>query len=163
MKIYSFHRDNFSLISRSQIHQISALDEELLKAENWGFEYWSQIVQVDKLQKWCLYWAQRDGDILGFALYQVVGQLVDKNAQWHLCKIVVSESEQNQSIATKLWEAQRRDAPASEIFLEVRASNLKAISFYLKKMMTVVGWAKAQYSDGEAALRMLGPRKKISD
>jgi len=130
--------------------QILQLDAMILPDEKWTLESWQNVWN----RNYQLHLFVQKDEVQAFALYQ----LIEFNPTWHLCKLVVAKNHQRQGLAGKLWDYQRKISPDSEIFLEVRVSNLNAINFYLKKSMTVVGLARGQYSNGESALRMIGPR-----
>jgi ribosomal protein S18 acetylase RimI-like enzyme len=129
------------------------LDASLLPKEVWKRQAWDGV--FDSLDdSYQLSILTRDQTLVGFALYHTQAG----NSQWHLLKFGINKTSQKQGNASILWEIQRQANPKSEIFLEVRVTNIAAISFYIKKEMMVAGLAKGQYSNGEAALRMIGPR-----
>ena len=102
--------------------------------------------------------AREHGELCAFAIART---LVDEA---ELLLIAVTPSQRRQGVAALLWIelVQRlRSAGATKIFLEVRASNMPARSFYLSRGLSEIGVRKNYYPNGvhdgdrEDALQML--------
>lgn len=102
--------------------------------------------------------AREHGELCAFAIART---LVDEA---ELLLIAVTPSQRRQGVAALLWIelVQRlRGAGATKIFLEVRASNMPARSFYLSRGLSEIGVRKNYYPNGvhdgdrEDALQML--------
>jgi [ribosomal protein S18]-alanine N-acetyltransferase len=75
----------------------------------------------------------------------------------HVVSVAVLESHRRKGIATKLLrasEGELRKRSATEVYLEVRVSNLDAISLYEHVGYKKVGRLESYYKDGEAAFLM---------
>lgn len=89
--------------------------------------------------------AHEHGEVVAFAIART---LVDEA---ELLLIAVTPSERRQGVAALLWIelAQRlRIAGATKIFLEVRASNAAARSFYSSRGLSAIGVRKNYYANG---------------
>ena len=102
--------------------------------------------------------AREHGELCAFAIART---LVDEA---ELLLIAVTPSQRRQGVAALLWIelVQRlRSAGATKLFLEVRASNMPARSFYLSRGLSEIGVRKNYYPNGvhdgdrEDALQML--------
>lgn len=75
-----------------------------------------------------------------------------------ICQIAIHPNYQHQSLGTRLLEEIFKDAYAKKtktLTLEVRASNTKAINFYLKHGFKITLTKKNYYSNNEDALYMI--------
>ena len=91
-------------------------------------------------------------NIVGFLVYWI---LFD-NAQ--ICNICVIDECKKRGIASKLFDIAEEDFKKNECFtitLEVRVSNVPAISLYEKRGFTKVCIRKGYYNDGEDAYYMM--------
>ena len=89
--------------------------------------------------------AHERGEVVAFAIART---LVDEA---ELLLIAVTPSERRQGVAALLWIelAQRlRIAGATKVFLEVRASNAAARSFYSSRGLSAIGVRKNYYPNG---------------
>ena len=96
--------------------------------------------------------AEENDNIVGFLVYWI---LFD-NAQ--ICNICVIDECKKRGIASKLFDIAEEDFKKNECFtitLEVRVSNVPAISLYEKRGFTKVYIRKGYYNDGEDAYYMM--------
>ena len=96
--------------------------------------------------------AEDESKIVGFLVYWI---LFD-NAQ--ICNICVIDEYKKRGIASKLFDIAEDDFKKNECFsitLEVRVSNVPAISLYEKRGFTKISIRKGYYNDGEDAYYMM--------
>ena len=85
-----------------------------------------------------------DTRVVGFCLARGIQD------EWEIYKIAVEPTFQQQGGATKLLTFFERGRKG-QVFLEVRASNVRAQAFYQKNQYQYIGLRKKYYSDGEDA------------
>lgn len=93
-----------------------------------------------------------EGNIVGFLVYWI---LFD-NAQ--ICNICVIDEYRKKGVATTLFEMAEKEFAKNECFsvtLEVRVSNVPAISLYEKRGFSKICVKKGYYKDGEDAYYMM--------
>lgn len=127
-----------------------------------------QMLRLERLSEGASHWSEpqyqsligvKDADISTVALVaeceanpSVVGFLIARHVspEWELENIVVSHETRGQGIGTRLMQellthAQQTNSKA--VFLEVRESNIAAISLYLKLGFQQTGRRKSYYSN----------------
>jgi [ribosomal protein S18]-alanine N-acetyltransferase len=122
--------------------------ETLVNTSPWKMSEFEQALTNDRYI--CL--VEVDGQITG---YCVLNTILDES---ELLIIGVMPCLQGQGIASNLLEYvlnSLQKKACSTFFLEVRASNLKAIKFYEKFEFKQVGRRKAYYGDEDALLYSL--------
>jgi ribosomal-protein-alanine N-acetyltransferase len=95
----------------------------------------------------------QDDKTIGFALFH----LVPGDDVAHLLKILIVPEMRGEGFSPHLWTSTLQDlknSGASSVYLEVAASNHRAIGFYEKCGFKQLRKSKAFYSDGEDALIM---------
>lgn len=115
----------------------------------WTLKQWQEFDPKNDL----LY-VVRNPHLMGFALF---GKSDDTA---HLYKILLHPNERGNGQALLFWEHLTQDlkmAGFMKIYLEVEASNSRAISFYKKAGLKELRKIKGYYSTGEDALTMLMP------
>ena len=80
--------------------------------------------------------AEREGVVAGFAVFRGVGE-----GEWELLNIAVARTFRRQGVARELLAA----LPLGRIFIEVRASNTAARTFYERTGFTVLGLRRGYY------------------
>ena len=113
---------------------------------------WSPAILSDCFSSDYFIWMMGD-------LNQTMGFIVAKNNVdfWEILQIVIDQPYQRHGLASQLLkfvvgEAQQKQI--QKIELEVRASNLAAITLYEKTGFVCVGFRKKYYSNGEDAVLM---------
>lgn len=131
-------------------------DVERLERQTMGGDAWSASLVADELPRadrtW---WAAFAGEALaGYC----GGWVVDGQVQ--VLKIAVDPAYRRRGIAAELLAlvaADARDLGASEMTLEVRASNAGAQTFYERMGLRAIGTRPRYYQDREDAVIMSGP------
>lgn len=92
----------------------------------------------------CVLLLEEDGATRGFIVARAT------NPEWEIENIAIAESHQRRGLATQLVRAlinQAKESAAAAIFLEVRASNEPAQSFYKAHAFREVGRRRSYYSN----------------
>lgn len=135
--------------NNNHVDEIVSLDQKYFLAP-WNKEQF--IYEINENQFSTTYVILDDNKVIGFIIYWI---LFD---QGELVKICVSEEYARLGLAKKMLDKMSEDFKRAECFvctLEVRKSNVKAISLYEKYGFTYVLTKKAYYSNGEDALYMM--------
>ncbi|MCK6519086.1 ribosomal protein S18-alanine N-acetyltransferase [Myxococcota bacterium] len=91
------------------------------------------------------------GAVLGYALgWEVAGET-------QILRVAVGASHRRQGLGRALLEALCLACGGGEALLEVRVSNLPAITLYERAGFVITGRREAYYRDGEAAILMSRP------
>lgn len=101
-----------------------------------------------------LFSLRNQSDLNGYALFQAVPG--DDTA--HLLKIMIEPAKRGTSTSQEFWKeilVQLRSLNFLSIYLEVEATNARAIRFYEKSGFKLLRKNKAYYSNGEDALIMM--------
>lgn len=99
----------------------------------------------------CLVYEQ-DKKVVGFVVFSIMYEKVE------IIDIVVQDECQRQNIGSQLLSSVIKecvDKKCESLTLEVRPSNEKAISFYVKHGFRQISMRKSYYHDGEDALVMI--------
>lgn len=131
--------------------------------------FWNKILEMDQRlfpRPWSRpLWEDLDGNhhqimswskgeaLLGFALFS----LVPGDDIAHLLKILMQPEHRGRGETVLFWREiafELEAKGAKSVFLEVEASNLRAIAFYQKIGFKSLRQVKAYYSDGSDALTM---------
>lgn len=115
----------------------------------WTDSHW---LNLDLNQNVILTWRKEDS-LVGYALFQIVNG--DDTA--HLLKILVRPEFRGGQFTGDFWSnilTFLRSRKCRSIYLEVEASNGRAISFYNRMGFKLLRRNKAYYSNGEDALMM---------
>lgn len=133
-----------------------AADVAALESAVMGSDAWKAALVADELpRKDRTWWAAFDGDTLaGYC----GGWIVDGQVQ--ILKIATDPAYRRRGIAAELLALVASDARnlgASEMTLEVRASNAGAQTFYERMGLRAIGTRPHYYSDREDAVIMTGP------
>lgn len=100
-----------------------------------------------------LFSVRNQSDLNGYALFQAIPG--DDTA--HLLKIMIEPHKRGTAISKEFWNeilVHLRSLNYQSIYLEVEASNSRAIRFYEKSGFKLLRKNKAYYSNGEDALIM---------
>ena len=88
------------------------------------------------------------GEVLGYALgWEVAGET-------QILRVAVGAAHRRQGLGRALLEALCAACGGGEALLEVRASNLPAITLYERAGFVITGRREGYYRDGEAAFLM---------
>lgn len=115
----------------------------------WTMEQWSEL----KTDQNILYTWRTQNTLIGYCLFGITP--VDDVA--HLFKILIDPVHRHQGNAVLFWSAivhALKIKKLSRIYLEVEASNQRAILFYEKAGFKLLRRNKGYYSNGEDALMM---------
>lgn len=115
----------------------------------WTPDQWHEL---NPAQHHLFTWAV-ENKLVGYALFQY---LTDDDTA-HLLKILINPDERGSGESQRFWSAimsflESRDL--QHVYLEVEASNARAIGFYEKCGFAVIRRNKAYYSNGDDALIM---------
>lgn len=133
-----------------------AADVAAMEKETMGSDAWSASLVADELpRKDRTWWAAYDGQrLVGYCGgWSVAGQV-------QILKVAVDAAYRRQGVAAELVArvaSDARDLGATEMTLEVRASNTGAQAFYEKLGLKNIGVRPHYYSDREDAVIMTGP------
>jgi ribosomal-protein-alanine N-acetyltransferase len=128
--------------------------EQVLSIQNeTGFQSWTlkQFQEEAELHYSLSIVAENKNQVAGYAVLHLMTDEAE------LLAIAVSPEIQRQGIAQTLWDFAEKSLRKSHVrtcFLEVRPSNEKAKSFYLKNGFKIMGTRPRYYADGENALLM---------
>ncbi len=106
--------------------------------------------------------AEMEGEIIGYIMCRMEGGVSNFGLRWvrrgHVVSVAVLPKFRRAGLGIKLMnnamEALKTDYEAKEIILEVRVTNLPAISLYEKLGFEKIRTIKTYYRDGEAAMLM---------
>jgi ribosomal protein S18 acetylase RimI-like enzyme len=127
---------------------IISLDQEYFP-HPWQQQQWMEL----NLSQHLLFSWEVDSRTIGLAL---LGSLPGDNVA-HLYKILIHPAFQKQRQAQAFWSGICQELKArgfSTVYLEVAASNPKAISFYQNSGFVLLRTVRAYYSNGEDGLMM---------
>lgn len=119
------------------------LERGVGEAPHWGEEEYAEIVRGGGLRR-CLFVAELDGGVVGFAVGKVVAGLAE------LESVAVRADARRSGVGRKLCAAvvqwcRREDSGAVE--LEVRAKSVGAIALYVRLGFVEVGRRRAYYRE----------------
>ncbi len=149
-----FNKDNVSeLINDGYLFDSLVTFEQEHFAWPWKKESWECFLESNRDFSLSLMFGA-DG-VVGFCLFE----LFILDMQCHLYKIVVSPQVRGQGVSINLFDkhlAELRGLGVSEIYLEVEASNERAMVFYEKYGLARGIIKKRFYQDGSNAIVMTG-------
>tara|TARA_Y100000768_G_C23925387_1_gene657254 strand:- start:978 stop:1373 length:396 start_codon:yes stop_codon:yes gene_type:complete len=128
------------------------MDSDYL-AYPWNEQLWNDVFTNEDSRYFLCSVIEKE-ELLGFSLFEINKW----SQQAHLLKIVICPEARGSGIASKLFLFCRdriKESGMEEIYLEVDASNKRAVSFYKKNHFTVLCVKKSFYSDGADAQAML--------
>jgi ribosomal-protein-alanine N-acetyltransferase len=129
--------------------QESDLDDILSLQTDLGFQNWSRNSWLNETQADSFSFVALNPELLGFLVLRSMGQEAE------LLSIAVQKNHQGLGIAINLLETGIMALKAqgcTQIFLEVRKSNLRAVQFYKKQGFLFANTRKNYYDDKEDAL-----------
>ena len=135
--------------------QLQKADQEVLLMdrdhfpEPWTAEQWETL----NWQAHSLFTGKEEDKLIGFALF---GTLAGDDAA-HLYKILILPERRGDGTMREFWgriSDSLKDSGFSSIYLEVEASNARAIAFYQKTGFSILRKNKGYYSNGADALMM---------
>jgi ribosomal-protein-alanine N-acetyltransferase len=106
--------------------------------------------------------AEVEGEIIGYIMCRMEGGVSNFGLRWvrrgHVVSVAVLPKFRRAGLGTELMnramDALKKDYEAKEIILEVRVTNLAAISLYEELGFDKIRTIKTYYRNGEAALLM---------
>ena len=135
---------------------LSKKDTELLVEFNKQYfkDGWteSMIISAFSTQGFCVLGAFNENGLIGYVAFTLGLDSADIES------VVICPSERNKGIAVALLESAEskiKEAGIDKILLEVRESNIPAISLYKKRNFGVISKRNKYYHDGENALVMI--------
>lgn len=120
----------------ADIERVLAIEKQVQYAP------WTPQLFTDSLERHVCWVAEKGQHVVGFFVMQCI---VDEA---HLLNIAVEPTQQKQGIGKRLLEAVQQQAigkKASTLFLEVRASNQRAICLYHRAGFNEIGLRKKYY------------------
>lgn len=132
-----------------EILRISKMEEECFPQEPWSFQMLASSFESDSFHGVL---AEENGEIAGYGGITVAADSAD------IDNIAVNEEYRRCGIATSLLNelcAFAKERGVKKVFLEVRVSNVAAMSLYLKNGFKGVYARTRYYSDGEDCLVMV--------
>ena len=139
----------FRLAKKEDINSLYELEFNTFKAP-WNLNHFTYEVNENDFSRTLVVY--QDDVLIGYINYWIIFDQATIN------KVCVKEEFRRRGIAQKLFDMAFEDIKKSECMvctLEVRISNEKAISFYIKNGFEKVLVKKAYYSDGEDAFYMV--------
>ena len=139
----------FRLATKEDINSLYELEFNTFKAP-WNLDHFTYEVNENEFSRTLVVY--QDDVLIGYINYWIIFDQATIN------KVCVKEEFRRRGIAQKLFDMAFEDIKKSECMvctLEVRISNEKAISFYMKNGFEKVLVKKAYYSDGEDAFYMV--------
>jgi ribosomal-protein-alanine N-acetyltransferase len=139
----------FRLAKKEDINSLYELEFNTFKAP-WNLNHFTYEVNENEFSRTLVVY--QDDVLIGYINYWIIFDQATIN------KVCVKEEFRRRGIAQKLFDMAFEDIKKSECMvctLEVRISNEKAISFYIKNGFEKVLVKKAYYSDGEDAFYMV--------
>ena len=139
----------FRLATKEDINSLYELEFNTFKAP-WNLNHFTYEVNENEFSRTLVVY--QDDVLIGYINYWIIFDQATIN------KVCVKEEFRRRGIAQKLFDMAFEDIKKSECMvctLEVRISNEKAISFYIKNGFEKVLVKKAYYSDGEDAFYMV--------
>lgn len=139
----------FRLATKEDVISLYSLESVTFKAP-WTLEHFSYEVNENEFSRTLVVY--QDDLLIGYINYWIVFDQATIN------KVCVKEEFRRQGIAQKLFDMSFEEIKKEECMvctLEVRVSNQKAISFYLKNGFENILRKSAYYSDGEDAFYMV--------
>lgn len=139
----------FRLATKEDINSLYELEFNTFKAP-WNLDHFTYEVNENEFSRTLVVY--QDDALIGYINYWIIFDQATIN------KVCVKEEFRRRGIAQKLFDMAFEDIKKSECMvctLEVRISNEKAISFYVKNGFEKVLVKKAYYSDGEDAFYMV--------
>ena len=117
----------------------------------WSYGQWSEL---DPDHHFLLTWRNQFESLVAFALFGFAPG--DKTA--HLYKVLIHPESRGSDVSREFWSSITRELfnkGFDSIYLEVEASNKRAIRFYQKNGFQILRINKCYYSNGEDALIMI--------
>lgn len=139
----------FRLAKKEDINSLYELEFNTFKAP-WNLDHFTYEVNENEFSRTLVVY--QDDVLIGYINYWIIFDQATIN------KVCVKEEFRRRRIAQKLFDMAFEDIKKFECMvctLEVRISNEKAISFYIKNGFEKVLVKKAYYSDGEDAFYMV--------
>ena len=139
----------FRLAKKEDINSLYELEFNTFKAP-WNLNHFTYEVNENEFSRTLVVY--QDDVLIGYINYWIIFDQATIN------KVCVKEEFRRRGIAQKLFDMAFEDIKKSECMvctLEVRISNEKAISFYIKNGFEKVLVKKTYYSDGEDAFYMV--------
>lgn len=134
--------------------ETSVPDDVIIADQTFFHNPWSdsQWLELDLTQNVILT-LRKENLLVGYALFQIVNG--DDTA--HLLKILINPEDRGGKAASDFWKnivSFLKMRQCQSIYLEVEATNSRAISFYNKSGFKLLRRNKAYYSNGEDALML---------
>lgn len=136
---------NYLFLSQADIEGLCEFSKEFFP-DGWNK---SQLISAFKSSDFYCLGCKKDDTLIAFITYQLSFEQADIN------DVIVNPSFRRLGIATNLIERCCQNLAkqgVKTVFLEVRASNIPAISLYKKLGFVELSVRKKYYSDGENAL-----------
>jgi ribosomal-protein-alanine N-acetyltransferase len=146
---------------RDDIPKVIKINEETLPEHYSDYFYYEIMAEFPE----GFLVAERGSDVVGYVMARMEYgfshlKRLGLSRKGHIVSIAVREQHRGQGVGSLLMQrAQEAMAAkgATESYLEVRVSNLEAISLYQKLGYITAGRLEGYYKDGEAALVMAKP------
>lgn len=139
----------FRLANNNDIENIAKLENECFK-NPWTNEQYSYEIKENEFSKTIV--IENDNNIIGYLNYWIIFDQATIN------KICVDKNYRNQGLASKLLNLAMEDIKNNQciiVTLEVRISNVNAISLYKKYGFSTALKKDHYYADGEDAFYMV--------
>lgn len=136
------------IVNKDDVNKLFYIEKKIFKNEAYSLK---QIEEIIFMENYTSYFIKEKDIISGYII------IFDNSEAFEIMKIGVLEEKRKTGIGEKLINKIKEKE--KNIFLEVRESNISAVSFYLENNFKKVGIRKNYYNNKENAILMLFSKK----
>jgi len=136
------------IVNKDDVNKLFYIEKKIFKNEAYSLK---QIEEIIFMENYTSYFIKEKDIISGYII------IFDNSEAFEIMKIGVLEEKRKTGIGEKLINKIKEKE--KNIFLEVRETNISAVSFYLANDFKKVGIRKNYYNNKENAILMLFSKK----
>lgn len=136
------------IVNKDDVNKLFYIEKKIFKNEAYSLK---QIEEIIFMENYTSYFIKEKDIISGYII------IFDNSEAFEIMKIGVLEEKRKTGIGEKLINKIKEKE--KNIFLEVRETNISAVSFYLANNFKKVGIRKNYYNNKENAILMLFSKK----